>query len=181
MTPSMFRMDPNKGQTLRIIYTKEPLPQDKETLFWVNVLEVPPKGPDDGGSRLQLSFRSRIKLMFRPQGLPGSAGESPAKVSWEVVPAEGGKGFALRATNPTAFFVNLGQVELAAGGKRFDGGGDHVPPGGSKVFPMTGLSERPGPDAVVEFMSINDYGGLVKGRRELGQLAAPSAPGAPAR
>lgn len=168
MTPSLFRIDPNKGQTLRIIYTREPLAQDKETLFWLNVLEVPPKVQEDDSNRLQLSFRTRIKLMFRPQGLPGSAFESPAKVSWELVPAEGGKGFALRASNPTPYFVNLGLVELLVNGKHFSAGADHVPPGGSRLFPVADLLERPGSDAVVEYTSINDYGGLAKAQHRLG-------------
>ena len=43
LSPPLFRLDPKKGQSLRLIYTQEPLPQDKESLFWLNVLEVPPR------------------------------------------------------------------------------------------------------------------------------------------
>lgn len=166
MTPAVFRLDPNKAQALRIIYTKEPLPQDRESLFWLNVLEVPPKG--EGGNQLQLAFRSRIKLMFRPQGLAGSAEDAPSQVRWEMVAAEGGKGHALRATNPTAYHVNLGQVELDANGRRFDAGSSYVPPHGSKLFPITGLAQRPSGPAEVVFSAINDYGGPLKGRQPLG-------------
>jgi chaperone protein EcpD len=44
LVPPLFRLDPKKGQTLRIIYLREPLPSDRESLFWLNVLEVPPLG-----------------------------------------------------------------------------------------------------------------------------------------
>ncbi|MDP9876457.1 chaperone protein EcpD [Variovorax boronicumulans] len=168
LTPAVFRLDPDKGQTLRIIYSKEPLAQDRESLFWLNVLEVPPKSDDT--NQLQLAFRSRIKLMFRPQGLPGSAEEAPAQVRWEVVPAEGGKGYALRASNPTAFHVNLGELELVVGGKRFDAGAGHVPPRGAQLFPIGGLNERPAGDARVDYGAINDFGGPVKGQRPLGAV-----------
>ena len=40
ITPPLFRMDPHKDQSLRIIYTQgsQPLPADRESLFWLNVL-----------------------------------------------------------------------------------------------------------------------------------------------
>ena len=166
LTPAVFRLDSDKGQTLRIIYTKEPLAQDRESLFWLNVLEVPPKS--DAANQLQLAFRSRIKLMYRPQGLPGASEEAPAQVSWEVVPGEGGAGYALRASNPTPFHVNLGELELVVGGKRFDAGAGYVPPRGSQVFPVSGLNERPAGDARIDYSAINDFGGPVKGQRPLG-------------
>ena len=33
LTPPLFRLDSKKGQTLRIIYTQEPLAKDRESLF----------------------------------------------------------------------------------------------------------------------------------------------------
>lgn len=163
LTPAVFRLDPDKGQTLRIIYTKEPLAQDRESLFWLNVLEVPPKS--DASNQLQLAFRSRIKLMYRPQNLQGSPEEAPALVTWQVVPAEAGKGYALRATNPTPYHVNLGELELVVGGKRFDAGAGYVPPLDSQVFPLDGLNDRPVGDARVDYSAINDFGGPVKGQQ----------------
>ncbi len=50
------------------------LPKDRESVFWFNVLEVPPK-PDAATvanqSLLQLAFRTRIKLFYRPEALKG--------------------------------------------------------------------------------------------------------------
>ncbi|MCY1232262.1 putative fimbrial chaperone YadV [compost metagenome] len=127
------------------------------------MLEVPPKS--DAANQLQLAFRSRIKLMFRPKDLPGTSQEAPAQVRWEVVPAEGGKGYALRANNPTPFHVNLGELELVVGGKRFDAGAGYVPPLGSQVFPLGGLTERPVGEALIDYSAINDFGGAVKGQQ----------------
>lgn len=43
-TPPIFRMEPGRQQVLRLSYTGEPLPTNQESLFWLNMLEVP-QGP----------------------------------------------------------------------------------------------------------------------------------------
>ncbi|MGE8475823.1 MAG: molecular chaperone, partial [Paraburkholderia hospita] len=43
ITPPIFRMDAGKSQTLRVMYSGDALPQDRESVYWLNVLDVPPK------------------------------------------------------------------------------------------------------------------------------------------
>src|SRR5580704_15270767 len=43
MTPPLFRLDPTKVQSLRLVYTHDPLPENRESLFWLNVLDIPPR------------------------------------------------------------------------------------------------------------------------------------------
>jgi len=70
LTPPVFRVDPKKGQTMRLLYTREPLPDDRESVFWLNLLEVPPKPQDAEDSNfLQMAFRTRIKIFYRPVAL----------------------------------------------------------------------------------------------------------------
>jgi len=166
LTPAMFRLEPGKGQTLRVIYSKEPLPQDKESLFWLNVLEVPPK-PELGENtnRLQLAFRTRIKMMFRPAALAGSADDAPAQVTWELVRGEGGKGYALKATNPSPYVVNLGSISLLADGRDLNAGKGYVLPGGSRTFAVEGLAAPPASAVSVNYSAINDWGGAVQGKQ----------------
>lgn len=168
LTPAMFRLDPDKGQSLRLIYTNEPLPKDKESLFWLNVLEVPPK-PQTGGdvNTLQFALRTRIKVMFRPEGLAGTAAEAPAQVRWEVSRAPDGKGYALKGNNPTPYVVNLGKVSLNSGGKSFDAGVGFIKPGTSEWFPIPDLASMPVSGATVEYSSINDWGGTQDGKQPI--------------
>ncbi|WP_454763605.1 fimbria/pilus periplasmic chaperone [Cupriavidus campinensis] len=178
VTPPVSRIDPGKAQTLRIIYTGEPLPQDRESVFWLNVLEVPPKpaASEAEANFLQMAFRSRIKLFFRPAGLKGRADEAAAQVIWRLTQAgEAGKAqAALEARNPTAYHVSFGVLELVGGGKTatFSKGG-MVGPGETKVFPLTG--EVPTiSQAKVNYQAINDYGGPLNGQAPLS--AAPTVP-----
>jgi len=163
LTPPVFRLDPGKGQTIRLRYTHEALPKDKESLFWFNVLEVPPKETGKVNT-LELAIRTRIKLLFRPQGLPGTASEAPPKTRWQLVPGKDGHGYALKASNPTSYYVNLGKVVLTAGGKTFDAGQGYVAPGRDELFPVKGL-DAPASGAEVVYTSIDDYGQGVEGKQ----------------
>jgi P pilus assembly chaperone PapD len=171
ISPPFARVDPGKGQTLRILYTGEPLPQDKESVFWLNVLEIPPKPAANEAdvNRLQMAFRSRIKMFFRPAGLKGNASEAPAQVSWRVVKTDNGA--ALEAHNPTPYHVSFTALELTGGGKtaKFDNGG-MVGPGETQNFPLSGEVFQ-GADAKVRYHAINDYGGPADGESVLN--AAP--------
>lgn len=42
VTPPFFRMEANAGQTLRLKYTGSGLPTNKESIFYLNFLQVPP-------------------------------------------------------------------------------------------------------------------------------------------
>jgi len=160
LTPPIFRLDPHKGQTLRLMYTGRPLPQDRESVFWLNVLEVPPMPQNGAGKNyLQLAFRSRLKVFFRPPGLPGRADEAPLKLRWRVVPGKGGHGFDLACENPSPYYVSFSRVGVVVDGNAytFDKGG-MVNPRATATFPLSGLTSPPPPGTEVDFTSINDYG-----------------------
>ncbi|WP_342611250.1 fimbrial biogenesis chaperone [Burkholderia ambifaria] len=167
LTPSMFRMEAGNGQTLRLVHTGEPLPADRESLFWLNVLEVPPKASaTENSNRIQLAFRSRIKLMYRPAGLAGNADDAPMQVDWRVVRGDGG--YAIEASNPTPYVVNFGNVQLKSGGRKHDAGMGYVLPRSTQRFPIKDLAGAPAAGATVEFGSINDWGRATDIERPVG-------------
>ncbi|SAL16219.1 pili assembly chaperone [Caballeronia peredens] len=160
LTPALARIDPDKAQTIRISYTGEELPNDRESLLWFNVLEVPPKPEqaDAGGNYVQLAFRSRIKFFFRPTGLPGTSDAAPDKLQWNLV-TENGKS-ALKVANPTPYHVTIIEAQVGAGDKapKFDDGG-MVTPGGELSLPLSAPAAAGGK---VSFTTLNDYGGPMK-------------------
>ncbi|QCP51172.1 molecular chaperone [Trinickia violacea] len=159
LTPSMFRLDPGKGQTVRMVYTGEPLPADRESLFWLNVLEIPPKVQDsDEANKIQLAFRTRIKVMYRPAGLPGNAGEAHSQLKWEIVHRDGAKGYELAVSNPGPYVVNLGSIELDVAGHKYEIDPKFIPAKDSAYFPVPGLSAAPANGATVTYSSIDDWG-----------------------
>jgi chaperone protein EcpD len=64
------------------------VPQDRESVFWLNVLEIPPK-PVGKANHIQLTVRSRLKLFYRPAGLAGSPKAAVAQLRWRLVRGSG--------------------------------------------------------------------------------------------
>ena len=82
LTPPLSRVEPNRGQIIRIIPTGSPsLPQDRESLFWFNMLDIPPDDPQYVGKNLlTFNVRTRIKLFYRPSNLKMSANTAYASI-----------------------------------------------------------------------------------------------------
>ncbi|MGR3887167.1 fimbrial biogenesis chaperone [Pseudomonas sp. 1152_12] len=163
VTPPIFRMEPGKQQVVRLAYTGETLPASQESLFWFNLLEVPSQSQESGQSnQLQLAFRSRIKLFYRPSNLPYDAKAAPAKLQWRRVSTE--HGLALEVHNPSPYHVTFDQITVLAAGQRHvrepaaSGAENMVPPGGRTRFELPGLKLLPSTAASVEFQTLDDFG-----------------------
>lgn len=159
ITPPLFRMNAGKGQSLRIVYTGQPLPTDRESLYWLNVLEVPPKPVAPAGevqNTLQFAVRSRLKLFFRPANLTGSAADAAARITWTV--ASTGHGQALVAHNASAYYVTFSQATLTVGNSAYAAGSAMVAPGASQQLPLKDVQHAPAAGGVVDYTTVNDFG-----------------------
>lgn len=79
VNPAVFRMAPDSGQTLRIVYTGQGLPGDRESLFHLNVLQIPPRNSSHADrNQMLLMLRNRLKLFYRPAGIQGRRGPARA-------------------------------------------------------------------------------------------------------
>ncbi|EFC0622910.1 molecular chaperone [Escherichia coli] len=168
ITPPVFRIEPKAGQTLRILYTQEPLPDDRESLFYLNVLEIPAKPKlknSDGQSMnyLQLAVRNRIKFFFRPDNLSVSQADAFQKVTWKI--ERNGNDTFIRGDNPTPYYITYNQIVIEQGGKSIIAKqGGMVAPFSSSNFHITG---QPAPGAKVKWTVVNDYSGHLKGETPL--------------
>ncbi|WP_205700971.1 fimbria/pilus periplasmic chaperone [Jeongeupia sp. USM3] len=165
VTPPIARVDPNGGQVLRIVRAEETLPQDRESVFWLNVLEVPPKADKPDVNTLQLVVRTRIKMFYRPEGLAGNVKDAPGQLQWHVK-TEGSKQM-LSINNPGLYHVSIVDAKLVSGGKDMplDEVGMIAPGETREVELKAGVANGGG--AKVEFGSINDYGGTDANEAEL--------------
>jgi len=160
VTPPMSRVDPGKGQTFRLMYTGSPLPTDRESVFWFNVLEVPPRPKAKGGednNYLQFAIRTRIKIFFRPKGLAGNPLSAIEQLTWRVT--KDGKGFIAECTNNSPFNVSFSDVSFKSAPEAKDiAKGGMCPALGKTTFALRG-----NPDASqgkLSLTAINDFGGF---------------------
>ena len=160
ITPPLFRIEPNKDQSLRIIFApgSQPLPGDRESLFWLNVLEIPPKPAGAAADRntLQFAIRSRLKLFYRPDKLPGDPLKAPDQLIFKVVADD--RGAALEIHNPTPYHITISKLALGANGKPLEGVEGMAAPFGDLRLPLKGIAHAPQAGTPVVFTTINDYG-----------------------
>jgi chaperone protein EcpD len=170
ITPPIFRMDPKKAQTLRVMYSGDALPQDRESVYWLNVLDIPPKADAAADANvLQLAYRTRIKVFVRPAKLPGNPEDAPAQLNWKIAASPNGKGQAVSVSNPTPYYVSFSEVDVESGGHTFKNErGGMVAPHATEVLPVEKMNAVTS-GAKVHYSAISDYGGAIAGDATLGQ------------
>jgi fimbrial chaperone protein len=147
ITPPLFAMQGKKENTLRIIdATNQQLPQDRESLFWINVKAIPSMDKAKlSDNTLQLAIISRIKLYYRPTKLPLPVEKAAEKLRFRR------SGNTLTLINPTPYYLTV--TELNAGTRVLEN---------ALVPPMGEASVRIPSDAgnAISYKTINDYGAL---------------------
>jgi len=180
VTPTVTRMDPNVGQTVRILRVRDGLPQDRESLFWFNTLEVPPSPTElieAGENFLQFASRIRLKFFYRPKGLQPAPERAHGLLRFVLSPERDPDGrMQVRVHNGSPYHITFHELSLRPAA------GEDAPvlaelvPGNWMVAPKDELVllVQPPDDATatphlpagtqVVFTIINDYGGVIDGQ-----------------
>jgi len=188
LAPGIARMEPGGRQIVRIVRSGDELPDDRESLLWLNVQETPLHAtgtPPD--------VRTRIKFFYRPRGLPSPPENAHEALQFSLAapPADGA--VKLRVYNPTPYHITFRELALQSALKE-DALKDDVlkdadsrtlaefgtdASGERMVAPMDELvltlarskdASMPLPaEALVKFSIINDQGGQTPGQQHLPQ------------
>ncbi|BAP36416.1 thin pili chaperone AcuD [Acinetobacter guillouiae] len=114
LTPPLTQIPSKKGQMLRLI-TKDNslLPNDRESLFWFNILDVAATEQEAGteANKLQVSIRSRIKLIYRPQQIKISQDKAFSTTSFKYDDRTN----ILSISNPSPYYINFYNVTINTG------------------------------------------------------------------
>lgn len=111
VTPPVIRLDPKRDQTIRLFRTGSGLATDRETLFWFNLLEIPPKPTKSAtgeDNKLQLAFRTRIKMFYRPAELVMPSEQAMKHLTFSK------KGNQLVIKNASPYYITFRKIELRA-------------------------------------------------------------------
>jgi chaperone protein PapD len=150
--PPVQRIEPGKPSQVKIqaLPAAKMLPQDRETLYYFNLREIPPKS--NKPNSLQIALQTRIKLFYRPAAIAPERNAAP----WQEQLTLSKQGDKFIVNNPTPYYVTIVDaatrkgVEGAKGFEPF-----MVPPKGNT--PLTVSAGSLGGSPVLTY--INDYGG----------------------
>lgn len=147
VTPSFFKVKPNGQQTLRVIMASDHLPQDKESVYWLNLQDIPPALE---GSGLAIALRTKMKLFYRPSGL--MAGRKGAEEGISLQSRPDGQTVLV---NTTPYIYAIGSL-LDTNGKAISVNNDTA----QKLLMFMPGDEVNVKGQVVKVSSLNDYGEL---------------------
>ncbi|QWZ80757.1 MULTISPECIES: fimbria/pilus periplasmic chaperone [Aeromonas] len=105
LLPPVQRLEPGMESLVKVqaLPAVALLPQDKESLFYFNLREIPPRS--DKPNTLQLALQTRIKFFYRPATLLVEPGSNQAPWQEKVtLQAVGGK---YQLTNPTPYYISI--------------------------------------------------------------------------
>lgn len=160
LTPPVMKLAGKAEGKLRLVVLPAEIPQDRESVYWLSLQEIPPKAKsEEAENKLVIAIRSRLKVFVRPQGLNEKGASQAAKsLRWEVE-REGGKVW-LKAVNPSPYYISFGKLELKVGGGKSVTLEDKInmpSPMGSQRYLVP--KAFVGKSATLTYSAVNDYGG----------------------
>lgn len=142
ITPPMFVMKGGEEKSVSLRFVGPPLPTNRESLFWLNVLGIPKEAKKTVGvetARVKVAYRNRVKVLYRPGHLKGTLEDAVNGLVWSLESSS--EKFTVRAKNPAPYYITVPQVILKAGGEEYPSSEIKViPPYGSADFEMVGIA-----------------------------------------
>lgn len=103
--PAIFKLKNKESKSIKLVNVSADLAKDRETLYWLNIYEVPPEPNKDlemnNQNILMLTTRTQMKLLLRPAELFKQVSDMPSKISfkWE--------NNALVLINDSPFYITI--------------------------------------------------------------------------
>lgn len=145
ITPPLYRLEGGQKNVERIVMTGA-LPENKESLYWLNIKAIPSAKRTDNS--LQIAIKTRIKLIYRPAALKDVSLDTEAeKLTWRK------SGDQIQVSNPGNYVLSFSEVLV--NGSRVESA-TYVLPNSSASFPLPSHNGS----GSVTFKIINDYGGV---------------------
>nr|WP_229655761.1 fimbria/pilus periplasmic chaperone [Pantoea sp. 201603H] len=149
--PPVQRIEPGKPSQVKIqaLPAAKLLAQDKESLYYFNLREIPPKSTKP--NTLQIALQTRIKLFYRPAAI-GTDKNAPPPQEQLTLTRQGDK---YQVNNPTPYYVTI----VDAGSSKGPGvrGFEPMMIAPKSSLPLTVSAAAVGDSPVLTY--VNDYGG----------------------
>lgn len=161
-TPPVFRIPAKAGQVLRVTFTgTRALPQDRESMYWFNALQVPPSNleSEKGQNKMLVMLRTRIKLFYRPAAIGAPVNQLKDLTLTPMFDAQ--KGYGITVSNPQPWFASLTQISVQKGGKQQTLTADTLAPFDKRTFWFSAWKTKATDNGIVTIQLINDQGARI--------------------
>ena len=157
--PQIFKMAPNQGQIVRLIFTgdKSTLAKDRESIFYMNFSEIPAsKSENTASNRLMLVFKNRVKVLYRPDNLAVPSHEISKHITYQWVGNNANQKIVLHNNSP--YYANFSELNLThAGQKKLIAKNQMIAPYSSREWAYS-LKTTNTANVKINLNLINDYG-----------------------
>lgn len=149
LTPPVARVAGGSGQQLKIKKMANTLPTDRETLYFLNVLDIPPNNPENADKNvLKFAMQNRIKFIWRPAKIAPVTTQSLRQISLEK------NGNSTTIKNDTANWITISEIN--AGGIKINEQSIMLTPLSSRAVTLKNTSARH-----YDITIIDDFGNYI--------------------
>lgn len=159
--PAIFRIEAKRGQLIRLIYSGDELPNDRESIFYLNFLQIPPVSKDNfGENKMLVMLKHRVKVFYRPTELTTYSADIHKNMHFAVKYAD--NGIFVDVDNRSAFFASFVDMKITAGKQELIIPINMVEPKSKQTVAVKNQQFVLTYPMKVEFTLVNDFGGFVK-------------------
>jgi len=175
--PPVLRLEPDDARALQVWLTEAPehLPTDRESQFWLNVLEIPAEAADGDaaqasqGARLDINILTRIKLFYRPEALKGYVPHTSTDRLQFALERQRQNPPRLTIQNPAPIHQSLDKLSLHQGAQEHSVSldGAMVAPFGQLQIPLPPETPVATAGLWIKVVTIDDNGSLIEDAQDL--------------
>lgn len=112
-TPSIFRIDPNKGQTVKLVYTGNKPVSNRESVYYLNFAQMP--ASEKNANNLLVTYKSTVKIFYRPANLTQNIDDIASYLEVDLSKVSSG---VVTVVNNSEYHVNPVSLKLERNGKK---------------------------------------------------------------
>ncbi|MFH6895703.1 fimbria/pilus periplasmic chaperone [Providencia huaxiensis] len=154
VTPPIQRIDANEKSQIQIeaLPSVKLLPQDRESAFYFNVREIPPKPTK--ANTLQLALQTQVKLFYRPEKIVVTSTELTNN-PWQEKLLVLKKSDGIHLDNPTPYYITI--LDISSKKNKME---DIPMVAPFSSIPLHYNKDNFSNDLILTY--INDFGGRIK-------------------
>jgi chaperone protein EcpD len=163
--PGIFRLEPGEQKNLRLLATQIKQPQDRESLYWLNIYEIPPTDAKlpPGVSAVKVAIRLQLKMFYRPQHLKLDVSKLTEQQQFSLIRQPGT--LKLKIDNASPYYATFSAAKLTGAGQSRELNIGMLAPFSQRTLDISGDATWR-PDSI-SYLLINDDGNGVVGKKYL--------------